>query len=210
MVMPIFAYRKPVFFMTLLAVEPIMFLLKLSFLFSVFLHIFFHHLKFLAVYARYRHAHATYVHDEMTVAVNTNDVALDAGKQAGGEAQTDVAAGVIFERVKKETDALGRGRHHAHERLHNAVCDDGGPMGAAVVYKMITGKCGVKILLQFRGLTLQEDEAADSGFFYRADAAGLLVAPVKHCLVNEISHIIVFESVGKCGHFGMMDEKVAP
>lgn len=82
MVMPIFAYRKPVFFMTLLAVEPIMFLLKLSFLFSVFLHIFFHHLKFLAVYAGYRHAHATYVHDEMTVAVNTNDIALDAGKNA--------------------------------------------------------------------------------------------------------------------------------
>lgn len=100
------------------------------------------------MYAGNGDAHASDIHDEAPVAVDAYDVALKTGIKAGDETQLDISSGVIFEGVQKETDAFGRCFRYAHERLHDTVGDDGGPMGAAVVHEVETGVSVVEIALQ--------------------------------------------------------------
>lgn len=121
------------------------------------LFLFFHHLKLLAVYACDGYAHATNVHDETAVAVYSDDVTFEAGEEAGGDAQLDVVARIVFEWMEEETDAVGRDLQYAHERLHNVVRDDGGEMRAAIVYEMVVGECGGEVLPQRFRRALQED-----------------------------------------------------
>lgn len=118
------------------------------------------------MYAGDGDAHTSDIHDEAPVAVDAYDVALEAGIKAGDETQLDISSGVIFEGVQKETDSFGRCFRHTHERLHDAVGDDGGPMRAAVVHEVESGMFFVEVALQCRRWALQKDETADGGLFF--------------------------------------------
>lgn len=109
--------------------------------------VFFHYFKRLAVYAGDCHAHATYIHYQATVAVDAYDIAFNAGKVTGSEAEFDVAACIVFKGMEQETDTLRGCLHHAHERLHDAVGYDSGQVRATVVDKVMVGKVDIKIIL---------------------------------------------------------------
>ena len=94
------------------------------------------------------HAHAAHIHYEAAVAVDADDVALNAGKETGGDTELDVAGSIVFEGMEQETDTIGRGVEHAHEGLHNAVGNDGWQTGAAILHKMMCGEGIGEVLLQ--------------------------------------------------------------
>ena len=162
------------------------------------------------MYAGYGYAHATYVHYEAAVTVDADDIAFETGKEAGGDAQLDVARGIVFERMEQETYAFRRGFQHAHERLHHAVGDNGRAVGAAIVDEVVAGGCGVQVLLKSPRKSLQEHKAADGRFFYGLDASGVFPSLVYDGFMDEIPYAIVFKLMCEHGDFGMVNEEITP
>lgn len=160
---------------------------------------------------------AAELHDELAVAVNTDDIALQASEHAGQDAELDVVIGKLHERLAQEGDVLGMGAGDLHEGAHHLVGNDGGATGTAVVDQMIQGISVAQEQLQLSGLALKEDEAADCGnlLLHNAFATLLLLAPdgvMDETLVGRRWILFVVGSHLRLEriHLLVVNEKVAP
>jgi|GEM_PF-6684050 len=106
----------------------------------VWWHDSFHYLEVLLVHTTKGDGIAAEVKDELTVAVDADDVALVAGEGAGEDAEEDMVLGKLHEGVAQEGDLVGMARHDVHERAHHLIRDGGRTSEAAVVDQMIVGK----------------------------------------------------------------------
>lgn len=64
---------------------------------------------------------ASETHDELAVAIDAHDIALDALEGAGGDALFVVAMGVVGQGLVEELDAAGDGLDEAHEEGYVVV-----------------------------------------------------------------------------------------
>ena len=125
------------------------------------------------------------VHDELTVALDADDVAFLTCKGTGEDAQTYVTLDKLDEGITHEGDALGMGLKHGHEGLHHTVGDGRWAMGAAVIaeivlWKILTQK-GAKLT---RG-ALQKYESADCGHLFLGDSLAIGLLAYTHSAMYE-------------------------
>lgn len=178
-----------------------------------------HHLEVLVVDAAEGHGEAAEAEDELSVAVDADDVALIAAEGAGEDAEEDVVPGELLEGGVEEGQLLGMCPHDVHEGLHHAVGDGGRASLARVVDEMVVGEVLGEEALEVSHPALQEDEAADGGLqrLLHAALALLVLVGVAERLVDEeglplvaVVGIVGLEPTleGACRH--VAQEEVAP
>lgn len=114
------------------------------------------------------------IEDEATVAVEADDVAREAGKESGGDADEGVVAGVVFKGSKEDADTLGVNVGQTHEGMHLAVGNSCHAASGVVVAETMAGKIVIEIALQLLWIAFQEDEAADGGSNFLACPLGVI------------------------------------
>ena len=67
----------------------------------------FHFFKSLGMDSGYGYAHASYLHDELAVAVDADDISGHISHVASGDTEQDAVASIIMEWMKEEADAFG-------------------------------------------------------------------------------------------------------
>ena len=65
--------------------------------------------------------HSSHIHNEATVTVDTDDVALESCQLSTGDAEQDAVAGIIMEWFEQETDTLRLSLVDAHKGTHLGV-----------------------------------------------------------------------------------------
>ena len=123
----------------------------------------FHNLKIFVVDTADGYGVAGKLHDELAVAVNAYDVALQSLEETGEDTQLDVVLGKLDKGVAQEGDIVGMTGDSLHEGLHHAMGDNRRTPCATVLNEMSLRMIGAEKLLQFRGVALQEYQTIDSG-----------------------------------------------
>ena len=67
----------------------------------------FHFFESLGMDSGYGYAHASYLHDELAVAVDADDISGHISHVASGDTEQDAVASIIMEWMKEKADALG-------------------------------------------------------------------------------------------------------
>ncbi len=156
------------------------------------------------------YAHASYVHDEATVAVYADDVALKACELSCGDAEEDAVAGVIVEGLEEEAYALGLCGVDAHEGTHLGIGDLGYLACATVFAEVDADEALCEVGLQGLGVALEEDQAADGGGLAVLHAVLVFLFVVADGLVHEIGHVVGLELALHALHFAVVEEEVWP
>ena len=169
-----------------------------------------HFLKPLGMDSRDGYAHTTYIHHKPSVAVDTDDIALEASQFASGDTQEDAVAGVVVEGMKKEAYAAGVGRVDAHEGLHLDIRDDGNLSRAAVLAEVGLRKLLLEVGLCVGRLTLDEDEAAHGGCFLVLHLMMTSTAVVADGLMDEEALAVPCQLCLITTCFGVVNEEVGP
>lgn len=123
----------------------------------------FHYLKIFVVDTADGYGVAGKLHDELAVAVDAYDVALQSLEETGEDAQLDVVLGKLDKGVAQEGDIVGMTGDGLHEGLHHAMGDNRRTPCATVLNEMNLRMIGAEKLLQFGGVALQEYQTIDSG-----------------------------------------------
>lgn len=123
----------------------------------------FHHLKIFVVNTADGYGVAGKLHDELTVAVDAYDVALQSLEETGEDTQLDVVLGKLDKGVAQEGDIVGMTGDGLHEGLHHAMGDNRRTPCATVLNEMSLRMIGAEKLLQFSRMALQEYQTIDSG-----------------------------------------------
>lgn len=134
----------------------------------------FHYLKIFVVDTADGYGVAGKLHDELAVAVNAYDVALQSLEETGEDTQLDVVLGKLDKGVAQEGHIVGMTGDGLHEGLHHAMRDNRRMSCATVFNKMSLRMIGAEKLLQFSRMALQEYQTIDSGqeFFDDSLAVG--------------------------------------
>lgn len=157
----------------------------------------FYHLEVFVAEAIDGNGIAAEVHDELAVAMDTDDIAFLAGKEAGEDAETDVVLGELDEGGTEEGDALGSLAHHHHEGIHDMMGNGGGLMGGAVVDEVILGEVVTKEQAELFGGALQEDETTDGGDLLGRDTMATGLALIADAAMDEMTgDVVAYEGGG--------------
>ena len=134
----------------------------------------FHNLKTFVVDTADGYGVAGKLHDELAVAVNAYDVALQSLEETGKDTQLDVVLGKLDKGVAQEGHIVGMTGNGLHEGLHHAMGDNRRMSCATVLNEMSLRMIGAEELLQFSRMALQEYQTIDSGqeFFDDSLAVG--------------------------------------
>ena len=134
----------------------------------------FHNLKIFVVDTADGYGVAGKLHDELAVAVDAYDVALQSLEETGEDTQLDVVLGKLDKGVAQEGDIVGMTGDSLHEGLHHAMGDNRRMSCATVLNEMSLRMIGAEKLLQFGGVALQEYQTIDGGqeFFDNTLALG--------------------------------------
>lgn len=134
----------------------------------------FHNLKIFVVDTADGYGVAGKLHDELAVAVDAYDVALQSLEETGEDTQFDVVLGKLDKRVAQEGDIVGMTGDSLHEGLHHAMGDNRRMSCTTVLNEMSLRMIGAEKLLQFSRMALQEYQTIDSGqeFFDDSLAVG--------------------------------------
>lgn len=130
----------------------------------------FHNLKIFVVDTADGYGVAGKLHDELAVAVNSYDVALQSLEETGEDTQFDVVLGKLDKRVAQEGDIVGMTGDSLHEGLHHAMGDNRRMSCATVLNEMSLRMIGAEKLLQFGGVALQEYQTIDGGQEFSDDS----------------------------------------
>lgn len=122
----------------------------------------FHYLEIFVVDTADGYGVAGKLHDELAVAVNAYDVALQSLEDTGKDTQLDVVLGKLDKGVAQEGHIVGMTGDSLHEGLHHAMGDNRRMSCATVLNKMSLRMIGAEKLLQFRRMALQEYQTVDS------------------------------------------------
>ena len=133
-----------------------------------------HHFEVLVVYTADSQRTTAKIEDELTVALDADDVALVALEGAGEDAEPDVVLGKLLQGFAQEGEALGVDTRDVHEEAHDGVLDGGGTTAAAVVDKMKLWEMLVEEGRQIAHRALKKDQSADGGLQDLAHAPLLL------------------------------------
>ena len=133
-----------------------------------------HHFEVLVVYTADSQRTTAKIEDELTVALDADDVALVALEGAGEDAEPDVVLGKLLQGFAQEGETLGVDARDVHEGAHDGVLDGGGTTAAAVVDKMKLWEMLVEEGLQIAHRALEKDQSADGGLQDLAHAPLLL------------------------------------
>ena len=169
-----------------------------------------HFLKPLGMDSRDGYAHTTHIHHKSPVAVDTDDIALEASQFACGDTQEDAVAGIVVEGMKEEAYAAGVGRVDAHEGLHLGVGDDGNLSRAAVLAEVGLRELLLEVGLCVGRLALDEDEAAHGGCFLMLHLMMTCTAVVADGLVDEEALAVPCQLCLITTCFGVVNEEVGP
>lgn len=123
----------------------------------------FHCLKIFVVDTADGYGVAGKLHDELAVAVDAYDVALQSLEETGEDTQLDVVLGKLDKGVTQEGDIFGMTGDGLHEGLHHAMGDNRRTPSATVLDEMNLRMIGAEKLLQFSRMALQEYQTIDSG-----------------------------------------------
>ena len=123
----------------------------------------FHNLKIFVVDTADGYSVAGKLHDELAVAVNAYDVALQSLEETGEDTQFGVVLGKLDKGVAQEGDIVWMTGDGLHEGLHHAMRDNRRMSCATVLNKMSLRMIGAEKLLQFSRMALQEYQTVDSG-----------------------------------------------
>lgn len=123
----------------------------------------FHCLKIFVVDTADGYGVAGKLHDELAVAVDAYDVALQSLEETGEDTQLDVVLGKLDKGVAQEGDIVGMTGDGLHEGLHHAMGDNRRTPSATVLDEMSLRMIGAEKLLQFSRMALQEYQTIDSG-----------------------------------------------
>lgn len=123
----------------------------------------FHYLKIFVVDTADGYGVAGKLHDELAVAVNAYDVALQSLEETGEDTQLDMVLGKLDKGVAKEGHIVGMTGDGLHEGLHHAMGDNRRTPCATVLNEMSLRMIGAEKLLQFSRMALQEYQTIDSG-----------------------------------------------
>lgn len=122
----------------------------------------FHDLKIFVVDTADGYGVAGKLHDELAVAVDAYDVALQSLEETGKDTQLDVVLGKLDKGVAQEGDIVGMTGDSLHEGLHHAMRDNRRMSCATVLNEMSLRMIGAEKLLQFSRIPLQEYQTVDS------------------------------------------------
>lgn len=159
---------------------------------------------------------ATEIHDEMAITEDADDVTFLTLEGTGEDSELDVVLGEFQKWVTEEGYAFWLGLHHSHEWLHDAVLDGCRHFRGAIIDEMVTGEIIFKEGGELFGLTLQEDETADGGFFCLHHSFTVRLAFVVCRAVNKTIWYVLpfcserFQFFLKVLHKIMANEEVAP
>ena len=106
---------------------------------------------------------ASEVEDELTVAVDANDIPFISLKNTCEDTKFDMVFDKILKGFAKKCNLLWMGGREAHKRLHGGVADGSRKSCATVFYKMILWEIILQKLLDVSDRALQEDKATDCG-----------------------------------------------
>ena len=123
----------------------------------------FHNLKIFVVDTADGYGVAGKLHNELAVAVDAYDVALQSLEETGEDTQLDVVLGKLDKGVAQEGDIVGMTGDGLHEGLHHAMGDNRRMSCATVLNEMSLRMIGAEKLLQFSRMALQEYQTIDSG-----------------------------------------------
>ena len=123
----------------------------------------FHYLKIFVVDTADGYGVAGKLHDELAVAVDAYDVALQSLEETGEDTQLDVVLGKLDKGVAQEGDIVGMTGDSLHEGLHHAMGDNRRTPCATVLNEMNLRMIGAEKLLQFSRMALQEYQTVDGG-----------------------------------------------
>lgn len=123
----------------------------------------FHCLKIFVVDTADGYGVAGKLHDELAVAVDAYDVALQSLEETGEDTQLDVVLGKLDKGVAQEGDIFGMTGDGLHEGLHHAMRDNRRTPCATILNEMNLRMIGAEKLLQFSRMALQEHQTIDSG-----------------------------------------------
>lgn len=123
----------------------------------------FNNLKIFVVDTTDGYGVAGKLHDELAVAVDAYDVALQPLEETGKDTQFDVVLGKLDKGVAQEGDIVGMTGDGLHEGLHHAMGDNRRMSCTTVLNEMSLRMIGAEKLLQFSRMALQEYQTIDSG-----------------------------------------------
>lgn len=122
----------------------------------------FHCLKIFVVDTADGYGVAGKLHDELAVAVDAYDVALQSLEETGEDTQLDMVLGKLDKGVAQEGDIVGMTGDGLHEGLHHAMGDNRRTTCTTVLNEMSLRMIGAEKLLQFSRMALQEYQTIDS------------------------------------------------
>lgn len=134
----------------------------------------FHNLKIFVVDTADGYGVAGKLHDELAVAVNAYDVALQSLEETGEDTQLDVVLGKLDKGVAQEGHIVGMTGDSLHEGLHHAMRDNRRMSCATVLNEMSLRMIGAEKLLQFSRMALQEYQTIDSGQEFLDDTLAII------------------------------------
>lgn len=134
----------------------------------------FHNLKIFVVDTADGYGVAGKLHDELAVAVNAYDVALQSLEETGKDTQLDVILGKLDKGVAQEGDIVGMTGDSLHEGLHHAMGDNRRMSCATVLNEMSLRMIGAEELLQFSRMALQEYQTIDGGQEFLDDTLAII------------------------------------
>lgn len=169
-----------------------------------------HFLKPLGMDSRDGYAHTTHIHHKPSVAVDTDDIALEASQFASGDTQEDAVASVVVEGMKEEAYAVGVGRVDTHKGLHLGIRDDGNLSRAAVLAEVGLRKLLLEVGLCVGRLALDEDEAAHGGCFLVLHLMMTSTAVVADGFMDEEALAVSCQLCLITTCFGVVNEEVGP
>lgn len=134
----------------------------------------FHNLKIFVVDTADGYGVAGKLHDELAVAVDAYDVALQSLEETGEDTQFDVVLGKLDKGVAQEGHIVGMTGDGLHEGLHHAMGDNRRTPCATVLNEMSLRMIGAEKLLQFSRMALQEYQTIDSGQEFLDDTLAII------------------------------------
>lgn len=134
----------------------------------------FHYLKIFVVDTADGYGVAGKLHDELAVAVDAYDVALQSLEETSEDTQLDMVLGKLDKGVAQEGDIVGMTGNGLHEGLHHAMGDNRRTPCATVLNEMSLRMIGAEKLLQFSRMALQEYQTVDSGQEFLDDTLAII------------------------------------
>lgn len=134
----------------------------------------FHYLKIFVVDTADGYGVAGKLHDELAVAVDAYDVALQSLEETSEDTQLDMVLGKLDKGVAQEGDIVGMTGNGLHEGLHHAMGDNRRTPCATVLNEMNLRMIGAEKLLQFSRMALQEYQTINSGQEFLDDTLAII------------------------------------